>query len=74
MRIVFVLLLLAALGCSRSAPSDNTASPSGNETPPPAGSPVGTVNPKVHVKGYTKSDGAYVAPHDRASPGFGKKK
>ncbi len=30
-----------------------------------------TTAPKVHVRGYTRKDGTYVAPHDRAYPGSG---
>jgi hypothetical protein len=41
----------------------------------PAGSSAGSHSsstaPKVHVRGYTRKDGTYVAPHDRAYPGTG---
>src|SRR5262245_677675 len=28
-----------------------------------------STKPKVHVKGYYRKDGTYVAPHDRTAPG-----
>jgi hypothetical protein len=44
---------------AKSTTHSTSVSKSGNST---------TV-PKVHVKGYTKKDGTYVAPYDRARPG-----
>jgi hypothetical protein len=33
--------------------------------------PSGTGTPRVYVRGYTRSNGTYVAPYTRAAPGYG---
>ncbi|OAI52332.1 hypothetical protein AYO44_04800 [Planctomycetaceae bacterium SCGC AG-212-F19] len=58
-----------------TTPSSNPRS-----DPAPWGSPVRDHSPSatrdksVHVDGYYRKDGSYVKPHDRATPGMGRKK
>jgi hypothetical protein len=69
-----LLVLLLTVGCVRPAPkaeqTDNTQS-----APAQVNQPSGTSSGgKVQVKGYTKKDGTYVAPHERSAPKAGKGK
>lgn len=62
--LVVACALVLALGAAPPAagrkPPGNTGT---NHAAPPG--------PRVHVRGYTRKDGTYVAPHDRAYPGSG---
>lgn len=63
--VAFIALLvfpIAALGGSRGKSRGSSRSYSGSH------SSSHSSGSRVHVKGYTKKDGTYVAPHDRSAP------
>lgn len=71
--IAMVLALVVSLGTAALAlgkTPPKSHGPTGHSTP---GSHSGSSSaaPKVHVRGYTRKDGTYVAPHERAYPGAG---
>jgi len=69
-RITAVLLLL----CSFAIADPGRSTPSRSHPPRTASSKSHPSKPKapksVHVRGYTRKDGTYVAPYDRSAPGM----
>lgn len=63
--------LLTVPSVGQAAQATGAASHSPGTTSHKPSSKKSTVKPsggKVHVKGYRRKDGTYVAPHDRAAP------
>jgi hypothetical protein len=60
----------AAPAAARSRDDD----PPARSDPPVASGPSSSGGGRVSVKGYTRKDGTYVAPHTRAAPGSGRRK
>ncbi len=68
--LIGVALLLAAAGTSLARKPAGNSSSVGHSTSKSHGktsSPSG----KIHVRGYTRKDGTYVAPYERSAPGSG---
>lgn len=66
--VLAVLLGPAGVAIARTPPKTH-----GSSEHPTSGSHSGisSTAPKVHVRGYTREDGTYVPPHDRAGSGSG---
>jgi hypothetical protein len=63
-RIIAVLLLLCSVAVA--SPGRSTSSYS---HPPKTVSSKPKASKTIHVRGYTRKDGTYVAPYDRSAPG-----
>jgi hypothetical protein len=70
MRRAATIFLALIVGFGMTTPG-SAAKPTAGSTSKSKSSASAT-SPKVHVKGYTKKNGTYVAPYDRAYPGSGK--
>ncbi len=62
--ILFSIALCSPLSHARSSGSRHSSSSSSSSSHRSSSS-----SKPVHVRGYTKKDGTYVAPHDRSAPG-----
>ncbi len=70
MRRIVVLLLLCCLCCLAQAKGTHGHhSQRGHHSKSKAPKANKDANKTVHVKGYTRKDGTYVAPYDRSAPG-----
>lgn len=68
-----VLLVVAPAFAKGSHHSSSHKSSSASSSHHKSTSASGTTNPNVvHVHGYTRKDGTYVAPHDRTAPNHTK--
>jgi len=63
-RILGVVVMLFSMHLIAPAAAIGSVVAPTQETPPPAAKPA----PRVHVKGYRRKDGTYVAPHTRSYP------
>jgi hypothetical protein len=65
---VALAVLLGPAGVAVAKTAAKTHGSSAHSTPGSHGESSST-DPKIHVRGYTRKDGTYVAPHDRARSG-----
>lgn len=70
-QIVFILAVLAFGFLPEVASAKGKGSGGGGRSSSKGSSSSKSSGGSVHVKGYTRKDGTYVAPHTRSSPGMG---
>ena len=68
-RIIAVLLLLCSFAFANPGRSTSLRSHPPKTVSSKSHSAKPTTPKTVHVRGYTRKDGTYVAPHDRSAPG-----